>query len=72
MDTNSRQDSMLLLSSVNLPGGVQRRKTETDANDMRQFFREGDLVSAEGISILKNKQCNNSLVMVPVIYIHEV
>ncbi|ORY02892.1 hypothetical protein K493DRAFT_297688 [Basidiobolus meristosporus CBS 931.73] len=47
VDTNSRQDSVLLLSSINLPGGVQRRKSESDELQMRMFFAEGDLVVAE-------------------------
>lgn len=42
VDVSSKQDAMLLLSSVNLPGGVQRRKNEADELQMRQFFSEGD------------------------------
>ncbi|KAG8901870.1 exosome non-catalytic core subunit rrp4 [Tulasnella sp. 403] len=38
---------MLMLSSVNLPGGVQRRKLESDELQMRNFFEEGDLLVAE-------------------------
>ncbi|KAI8148735.1 exosome complex exonuclease RRP4 [Fennellomyces sp. T-0311] len=47
IDVNGRQDAVLLLSSVNLPGGVQRRKNESDELHMRQFFAEGDVVVAE-------------------------
>ncbi|EIM82122.1 uncharacterized protein STEHIDRAFT_65970 [Stereum hirsutum FP-91666 SS1] len=47
VDTNSRQDAILMLSSVNLPGGVQRRKLESDELQMRNFFEEGDLLVAE-------------------------
>ncbi|KAI8343513.1 hypothetical protein BC941DRAFT_343983 [Chlamydoabsidia padenii] len=47
VDVNGRQDAMLLLSSVSLPGGVQRRKTESDELQMRQFFSEGDVLVAE-------------------------
>ncbi|KAI8086741.1 uncharacterized protein BX664DRAFT_282892 [Halteromyces radiatus] len=47
LDVNGRQDAMLLLSSVSLPGGVQRRKTESDELQMRQFFAEGDVLVAE-------------------------
>jgi len=36
-----------MLSSVNLPGGVQRRKLESDELQMRGFFEEGDLLVAE-------------------------
>ena len=46
-DVNARQNAILLLSSVNLPGGVQRRRTAEDQLNMRQFYVEGDLVSAE-------------------------
>jgi len=47
VDANSRQDAVLMLSSVNLPGGVQRRKLESDELQMRLFFEEGDLLVAE-------------------------
>ncbi|KAI0719457.1 exosome complex exonuclease rrp4 [Fomitopsis betulina] len=47
VDANSRQDAILMLSSVNLPGGVQRRKLESDELQMRTFFEEGDLFVAE-------------------------
>ncbi|KAF9649208.1 exosome complex exonuclease rrp4 [Thelephora ganbajun] len=47
VDANSRQDAVLMLSSINLPGGVQRRKLESDELQMRQFFEGGDLLVAE-------------------------
>ncbi|RKP26515.1 hypothetical protein SYNPS1DRAFT_32716 [Syncephalis pseudoplumigaleata] len=47
VDVNARQDGVLLLSSVNLPGGVQRRKSESDELQMRKFFTEGDMLVAE-------------------------
>ncbi|KAF9581608.1 exosome non-catalytic core subunit rrp4, partial [Lunasporangiospora selenospora] len=47
VDVNGRQDAILMLSSINLPGGVQRRKQEADELQMRNFFREGDLLVAE-------------------------
>ncbi|OMJ15657.1 Exosome complex component rrp4 [Smittium culicis] len=47
VDINSKQDAVLLLSSINLPGGIQRRKSESDELMMRHFFKEGDLVFAE-------------------------
>ncbi|EJD07661.1 uncharacterized protein FOMMEDRAFT_137897 [Fomitiporia mediterranea MF3/22] len=46
-DANARQDAVLMLSSINLPGGVQRRKLESDELQMRNFFEEGDLLVAE-------------------------
>jgi exosome complex component RRP4 len=45
VDIGSRQNSILLLASVNLPGGVQRRRTHEDSLQMRQFFQENDLIS---------------------------
>lgn len=44
---NARGDAYLLLSAVNLPGGVQRRRNAEDELNMRSFYTEGDLVSAE-------------------------
>nr|CAG4641020.1 EOG090X09DD [Eulimnadia texana] len=51
IDTNSRLDSVLLLSSVNLPGGELRRRSAEDELSMRQYLQEGDLISAEVQSI---------------------
>ncbi|KAL2650698.1 hypothetical protein R1flu_018826 [Riccia fluitans] len=47
VDVNSRQDAQLMLSAVNLPGGIQRRRTATDELNMRDLFTENDLISAE-------------------------
>lgn len=47
VETFSRLDSVLMLSSVNLPGGVLRRRSELDELQMRRYFIEGDLISAE-------------------------
>ncbi|KAI8038888.1 hypothetical protein M5D96_008801, partial [Drosophila gunungcola] len=47
VDTNSRLDSILLLSSVNLPGGELRRRSAEDEQMMRRYLDEGDLISAE-------------------------
>ncbi|KAK9693413.1 KH domain [Popillia japonica] len=47
VDTNSRLDSILLLSSVNLPGGELRRRSAEDEHMMRKYLQEGDLISAE-------------------------
>jgi len=51
VDTNSRLDSALLLSSVNLPGGELRRRSAEDELSMRRYLSEGDLISAEVQSI---------------------
>ncbi|KAJ9475053.1 Exosome complex component RRP4 [Pseudozyma hubeiensis] len=47
VDINAKTDSALQLSSINLPGGVQRRKVESDELQMRNFFQENDLLVAE-------------------------
>ena len=47
VDLHATNDGILLLSSVNLPGGIQRRKSESDEAAMKSFFDVGDLVSAE-------------------------
>merc|ERR1712137_412403 len=47
VDVNAKQDGVLLLSSINLPGGTLRRRTQEDALQMRNFFVENDLISAE-------------------------
>ena len=44
VDVNSFQHAVLLLSAINLPGGVQRRRTYEDELNMRQFFQEDDLL----------------------------
>ncbi|XP_062361536.1 exosome complex component RRP4 isoform X2 [Cinclus cinclus] len=45
VETNSRLDSVLLLSSINLPGGELRRKSAEDELAMRDYLQEGDLIS---------------------------
>jgi exosome complex component RRP4 len=47
VDINSRQDGVLQLSAINLPGGIQRRKSESDERQMRTFLKEGDVIVAE-------------------------
>ncbi|XP_069465370.1 exosome complex component RRP4 [Ambystoma mexicanum] len=47
VETNSRMDSVLLLSAVNLPGGELRRRSAEDELAMRDYLQEGDLISAE-------------------------
>lgn len=51
VDINARLNAILLLSSVNLPGGELRRKTEEDELMMRHHLEVGDLISAEVQSI---------------------
>lgn len=47
LDIHAARLAVLMLSAVNLPGGIQRRRTYEDELNMRTFFKEGDLVSAE-------------------------
>jgi len=47
VDVGGRQHAVLLLASVNLPGGIQRRRTQEDSLNMRAFFTENDVISAE-------------------------
>lgn len=47
VDCNSRQDAALLLSSIHLPGAIQRRRSESDELQMRSFFAECEVVVAE-------------------------
>ena len=51
VDIGARQDAVLMLSSINLPGGILRRKLESDELQMRNFFNECDLLVAEVQSI---------------------
>jgi exosome complex component RRP4 len=47
VDIQSTRDAKLGISSVTLPGGVQRVRTYEDQLQMRSVFAEGDLISAE-------------------------
>uniref|UniRef100_A0A060TDX4 ARAD1D03410p n=1 Tax=Blastobotrys adeninivorans TaxID=409370 RepID=A0A060TDX4_BLAAD len=47
VDIGASQHAALLLGSVNLPGGVLRRKSESDELQMRSLLKEGDLLNAE-------------------------
>lgn len=57
VDIGSRSDAVLSLSSVNLPGGVQRRKLESDELQMRDFFNEGDLLVSEVQQVYDSGSC---------------
>ncbi|XP_075979132.1 exosome complex component Rrp4 [Anticarsia gemmatalis] len=54
IETNSRLDSVLQLSSVNLPGGELRRRSAEDEQMMRKHLEEGDLISAEVQSVFSD------------------
>ncbi|CAK7263542.1 Exosome complex component rrp4 [Sporothrix epigloea] len=47
VDVGASQLAALPLSAINLPGGVLRKRTETDELQIRTFFAEGDLLVAE-------------------------
>ncbi|XP_056146948.1 exosome complex component RRP4 [Lampris incognitus] len=51
VETNSNLDSVLQLSSVNLRGGELRRRSAEDEMKMRDYLKEGDLISAEVQSV---------------------
>ncbi|KAL5561623.1 hypothetical protein UlMin_031370 [Ulmus minor] len=47
IDINYSQDAVLMLSSMNLPDGIQRRRTAIDELNMRSIFEENDVICAE-------------------------
>ncbi|XP_047313349.1 exosome complex component RRP4 homolog [Impatiens glandulifera] len=47
LEINFRQDAVLMLSSMNLPDGIQRRRTAVDELNMRSIFGEYDVICAE-------------------------
>ncbi|CCI48163.1 unnamed protein product [Albugo candida] len=47
IDVNGQHHALLLPGAVYLPGGTQRRRTYEDQLQMRNFFLENDLISAE-------------------------
>lgn len=54
VNIGAKQDAVLMLGSVNLPGGILRRKSESDELQMRNFLKEGDLLNAEVQTIFNN------------------
>ncbi|KAL5701607.1 exosome non-catalytic core subunit rrp4 [Ranunculus cassubicifolius] len=47
IEMNFSQDAILMLSSMNMPDGVQRRRTAVDELNMRDIFVENDVICAE-------------------------
>ncbi|KAI1179274.1 exosome component 2 [Nemania sp. FL0916] len=47
VDVGASLLAQLPLSAINLPGGIQRRRTEHDELQIRSFFSEGELLVAE-------------------------
>lgn len=54
VDIGGSQEAILMLGSVNLPGGVLRRKSDSDELQMRKLLKEGDLLNAEVQSIFQD------------------
>jgi exosome complex component RRP4 len=85
VDVLAQKDAALQLSSVNLPGGVQRMRTYEDQLSMRTLFTENDVISAEiqnigseGVIALHSRSLkygkleNGQLISVPSILIKRV
>ncbi|XP_073283481.1 exosome complex component RRP4 homolog isoform X4 [Primulina huaijiensis] len=47
LEINFSQDALSLLSSVNLPDGIQRQRTAVDELNMCSVFEENDVLSDE-------------------------
>ncbi len=47
VDVDSSQHAILMLSSIILPDGEQRRRNYEDQLQMRQFYSESELISCE-------------------------
>ena len=47
VDYGGTQTAVLPLGGVNLPGSVQRRRTDEDKMQMRDLFKEGDVFACE-------------------------
>jgi len=54
LDINGPVDATLMLSSVNLPDGTQRKRTAEDQLQMRNFFVENDVVCTEVQEVKKD------------------
>lgn len=51
VEVNAYNHATLHLNSINIPSGIQRRKNEDDELNMRMYFTENDIISAEVHSI---------------------
>ncbi|KAK7502120.1 hypothetical protein BaRGS_00006484 [Batillaria attramentaria] len=54
VDVHAKLNAVLMLSSVNLPGGELRRRSEEDERMMRSYLQEGDLISAEVQNVMSD------------------
>ncbi|KAL9255268.1 Exosome complex component RRP4-like protein [Drosera capensis] len=57
IDINANQDAVLMLSSMNMPDKIQRRRTAVDELNMRIIFEENDFMCAE----IRNLQHDGTL-----------
>ncbi|XP_027168438.1 exosome complex component RRP4 homolog isoform X2 [Coffea eugenioides] len=53
LEINFSQDAVLMLSSMNLPDGIQRRRTAVDELNMRSIFEENDIVCLDRGQLLR-------------------
>lgn len=58
VDIGARSDGVLLLGSVNLPGGILRRKSDSDELTMRNMLKEGDLLNCEVQSLFQDRSAS--------------
>ncbi|EZG56704.1 putative exosome complex exonuclease [Gregarina niphandrodes] len=58
VDINASHLGKLMLTSVSLPSGEQRRKTDAEVVDMRRFFAEDDIVFTEVQKVNGDQTCN--------------
>ncbi|ELA42833.1 uncharacterized protein VICG_00148 [Vittaforma corneae ATCC 50505] len=54
VDTNCRSDTTLSLGAINLPGVMQRRKSEEDEINMSKYFDINDVIVCEVQKVNKN------------------
>ncbi|KAF3357985.1 hypothetical protein VdG1_05650 [Verticillium dahliae VDG1] len=50
VDVGASQLATLQISAINLPGGILRKRTDTDELQIRSFFAEGDLLVTLGVN----------------------
>ncbi|KAL9261501.1 Exosome complex component RRP4-like protein [Drosera capensis] len=49
IDINANQDAVLMLSSMNMPDKIQRRRTAVDELNMRNIFEENDVAEVRNL-----------------------
>ena len=54
VDFGGTQMATLPLGGINLPGSVQRRRTDEDQMQMRDYFREGDVFACEVQKVMES------------------